>query len=372
MNKYFEMRKNIFNVVGESCVHCGNTCLAHLELDHIDASQKKYKNITLDTLDEEKSNLQTLCGRCHRIKTFQERQYPTKMTRYKLCKKKKQDIILKIKRKIGKCQCCGWTHSTDEYFGCACDFDHLYDKVKQVSNLVDCSIETCYKEIYKTRLLCRNCHQIHTNLQKNSKILNFTLSIEELNTYKQILQNPENNIKFQREVKNAVEHVILEIKNTKINRFSKFKKIPSLPHLIIDPNGKIYSNLINKMIVINTKTKFDSIIISVLNRNKVIYVHNLLAEVFIPNPECLQTVHHKDGNTKNNALSNLEWCNLICRKYKQKIVQVDCKGTDIKIFECIVDAAKEIGVSPSGINRCCQGKSKLSGGFRWRYYDNKT
>ena len=34
MNKYYEMRKKIFKVVGESCVHCGNTCLAHLELDH--------------------------------------------------------------------------------------------------------------------------------------------------------------------------------------------------------------------------------------------------------------------------------------------------------------------------------------------------
>ena len=37
-------------------------------------------------------------------------------------------------------------------------------------------------------------------------------------------------------------------------------------------------------------------------------LHRMIAEEWIPNPDNLPFINHKDGNKLNNAVENLEWC----------------------------------------------------------------
>jgi hypothetical protein len=40
---------------------------------------------------------------------------------------------------------------------------------------------------------------------------------------------------------------------------------------------------------------------------------------------------------------------------------------DIKEYESIIQAGKETNTHPSAINKCCRGKAKSAGGYKWRY-----
>lgn len=99
-------------------------------------------------------------------------------------------------------------------------------------------------------------------------------------------------------------------------------------------------------------------------------IHRLVALAFIPNPNNYKYVNHKDEDTRNNTVGNLEWCtnsyNLAYSNGK-KVKQYSKSGDFIKEFNCIADASRECNIPTTNISKCCKGKRHSAGKYIWKY-----
>lgn len=91
-------------------------------------------------------------------------------------------------------------------------------------------------------------------------------------------------------------------------QISNMGKIRSMDHYASNGKSIILYKGKTKKLHTNKRTKYLSVMLSKNNKDRRFYIHRLVAQAFIPNPQNLPQVNHIDGDKKNNCVNNLEWC----------------------------------------------------------------
>ena len=89
------------------------------------------------------------------------------------------------------------------------------------------------------------------------------------------------------------------------------------------------------------------------------YVHRLVGEAFIPNPDNLPQIDHKDGNKQNNDVSNLRWVSISenrlsygneerAKNRKRKVIGINERGEKI-VFDSRKSVAEHFKCHPAKI-----------------------
>ena len=108
-------------------------------------------------------------------------------------------------------------------------------------------------------------------------------------------------------------------------------------------------------------------------------VHRLVAEAFIPNPDELRDVNHKNGDKSDNRLENIEWVSHSDNmthsfrelgKNVRHIVQLDLDNNFIERWNSIIEASEATGVCRTDIGECCMGNRKHTKGYKWKYEED--
>lgn len=127
-------------------------------------------------------------------------------------------------------------------------------------------------------------------------------------------------------------------------------------------------------------------IVSIRRHTKIL--HRLVAKTWIPNPDNLPEINHKNGVRTDNKIENLEWVSrlentihsfrflgrrspMLGRTGKRspyaKIVCQIKNGKVIKEFFGTHDVERLLGIKHQNIVICCNNPKKTAGGFHWKY-----
>lgn len=159
--------------------------------------------------------------------------------------------------------------------------------------------------------------------------------------------------------------------------------------------GRVRSFLRGKIRKLSNENGYMRIILYKNGSIKKFNVHRLVAMAFIPNPDNLPCINHKDENKSNNHVDNLEWCDYTYNnnygnriekarekqlngKLSKSILQLDLEGNIIKEWESSKEIERQLGYSRGTIGSCCRGKPvkdkngyyyipETYKGFKWRF-----
>lgn len=115
------------------------------------------------------------------------------------------------------------------------------------------------------------------------------------------------------------------------------------------------------------------VVLSDCGKRTRVFVHRLVAENFIPNPNNYPVINHKDENAENNRVDNLEWCtvsynNTYNNRHKKigdaegtSINVVDSNGMCVDCFESITKASLKYSIPLTTLWRYIQTKKPIKG-----------
>ena len=153
-------------------------------------------------------------------------------------------------------------------------------------------------------------------------------------------------------------------------------EVPNYENYLVDRKGNVYSKF-SKRFLTPKKDKEGYLSVAFYGGEKPKYfkIHRLVAMMFIPNPDNLPQINHKDENKANNSVENLEWCtgkynvNYGTRNERAGKIRgymVYCVELN-KTFNSMVEAERETGAKQ--IATACRGMYSHSGGYHWKFVE---
>ena len=135
---------------------------------------------------------------------------------------------------------------------------------------------------------------------------------------------------------------------------------------------------------LNKTTGYMQVSLTLNRKHKTHLVHRIVAQTFIPNPNNLRCINHKNENKTDNRVENLEWCthkynleysnNITAmhnKHYQIPVLQFDRSGVFLKEWPSATEAVDVLCLPKDAIGNIrslCNGdtKRKTAYGFIWR------
>lgn len=157
---------------------------------------------------------------------------------------------------------------------------------------------------------------------------------------------------------------------------SNFGRVRSLDRYVRHSRSKNNDLVLKKGKILNEKDNghgYKSVHLTVNRQTEDKYIHRLVAQAFLDNPNNCPEVNHKDENKSNNCLDNLEWCT---SKYNdlygnhtkntsKPVEMFDLQMNFIDEFKSATEAERITGIR--GIGAVCNGKRHTAGGYIWKH-----